>query len=236
MTYRTRNIAIAVGLALVAMLLTLFYVVNYRRSVQNGQATVDVYVARADIKAGTPGSAVVPLLHTIAVPKRSVAPGAISSPNQIAGLVLSQPLYKGDEVTLRRFTTVSQEGISGQLKTIYRAVQVPGDPNQLLAGTLKIGDHVDLVANFHPPASLIYTTKIVLRNLDVLQAPTQPTGSAPGTQSSVILMVNDTQVQRLWFVLKNCDWSLQLRPALGAVDRKDVSAMAPAILTQPSTK
>jgi len=92
MTYRTRNIAIAVGLALVAMLLTLFYVVNYRRSVQNGQSTVDVYVATRDIPAGTPGGTVAGSLHTLAVPKRTVAPGAISNPSQIAALVLSQPL------------------------------------------------------------------------------------------------------------------------------------------------
>ena len=38
MTYRTRNIAIAVGLALAAMLVTLLYVVNYRSSVQHAQA------------------------------------------------------------------------------------------------------------------------------------------------------------------------------------------------------
>ena len=31
MTYRIRNILIAVGLALVAMLLTLFYITNYKR-------------------------------------------------------------------------------------------------------------------------------------------------------------------------------------------------------------
>ena len=56
MTYRTRNIAIAVGLALVAMLLTLVYVTSYRRSVQHAQATVNVYVAAHDIPAGTAGS------------------------------------------------------------------------------------------------------------------------------------------------------------------------------------
>ena len=56
MTYRIRNVAIAIGLALVAMLLTLFYVVNYRRSVQHAQATVQVYVAKRNINPGTAGS------------------------------------------------------------------------------------------------------------------------------------------------------------------------------------
>ncbi|MBV8395126.1 MAG: hypothetical protein JO064_02545, partial [Actinobacteria bacterium] len=53
MTYRTRNIVIAVGLALVAMLITLFYVANYRRSVQSDQQTVKVFVAARDLPVGT---------------------------------------------------------------------------------------------------------------------------------------------------------------------------------------
>ena len=59
MTYRIRNILIAIGLALVAMLLTLFYVTNYKRSVQHSTTGVSVYVAARDITAGTPGADIV---------------------------------------------------------------------------------------------------------------------------------------------------------------------------------
>ena len=51
MTYRIRNILIAVGLALVAMMLTLFYVTNYKRSVQKSTSGVPVYVAVKDLTA-----------------------------------------------------------------------------------------------------------------------------------------------------------------------------------------
>ena len=37
MTYRLRNIGIAIALAVVAALLTTFYVTNYKRSVQHGE-------------------------------------------------------------------------------------------------------------------------------------------------------------------------------------------------------
>jgi hypothetical protein len=40
MTYRIRNLVVAIGLALVAMMLTLFYVTNYKRSVQKDTASV----------------------------------------------------------------------------------------------------------------------------------------------------------------------------------------------------
>ena len=56
MTYRIRNIIIAVGLALVAMMLTLFYVTNYKRSVQHGASSVQVYVAAHDVPVGTTGA------------------------------------------------------------------------------------------------------------------------------------------------------------------------------------
>ena len=61
--------------------------------------------------------------------------------------MVAQALYAGDQVTVKRFSDLHAEGIRGELKGTMRAVQVPGDANQLLAGTLQAGDHVDLVAN-----------------------------------------------------------------------------------------
>ena len=46
MTYRVRNIAVAVALALLAGMLSLFYVSNYKRHVQSNEKTVSVYVAK----------------------------------------------------------------------------------------------------------------------------------------------------------------------------------------------
>jgi Flp pilus assembly protein CpaB len=225
MTYRLRNVAIAVGLALVAMLLTLFYVSNYRRTVQHQQATVQVYVAAHNITAGTTGAA---LAHShafksVSVTRTSVVPGAISNPSEVANLVLSQPLFAGEQVTLRRFTDVQAEGIVGQLKGPMRAVQVSGDPNQVLAGTLKTGDHVDLVANISldsTTSSTGHVSRIVLRDIPVLQTsgPSSSSAAPVGQLNSVILELSDTQVQRFFFVVKNDSWTLELRPAIDATD------------------
>jgi len=234
MTYRIRNVAVAIGLALVAMLLTLFYVINYRRSVEHNQATVQVYVAAHNIAAGTAGNDIAHghALKLASVPRRSVVPGAISDPDQVASLVLSQPLYAGEQVTLRRFTDVKAEGIVGQLKGTMRAVQIPGDPNQLLAGTLRAGDHVDIVANLQIDAnSSNHAVRIVLRDLTVLQAPNAPS-SAPGSQgTSVIVAVTDTQVQRLYYVMKNADWTLELRPAVDSSDSPERLDTLRSVLT-----
>ena len=56
MTYRVRNIVIAVVLAALAALMTSYYVTNYKRHVQQGEDHVKVYVASQDIPAGTAGA------------------------------------------------------------------------------------------------------------------------------------------------------------------------------------
>lgn len=224
MTYRIRNVLIAVGLALVAMMLTLFYVTNYKRSVQKDASSTQVYVAARDVTAGTSGADIVKShqLKLVSVQRKDVVPGAISNPDQISNLVLSGPLYAGEQLTVRRFSDVAAQGIRSQLKGTMRAVQIAGDGNQLLSGTLQAGDHVDLVANLRlTNQSTAAATRIVLRDLTVL---TSPGGSAKlsGGQStgadSVILAVSDTQVQRLFYVMKNADWTLELRPVVNAAD------------------
>src|SRR4051812_4310337 len=178
MTYRIRNVLVAVGLALVAMMLTLFYVTNYKRSVQRDSSSVAVYVAAHDVSAGSAGADMVAQhdLKTMHVARRDVVPGAISSPDQIQNVVLAGPLYAGEQVTLRRFTDVAAQGIRAQLKGTLRAVQIAGEPTQLLAGTLQGGDHVDLVANLRVTSNTTETaSRIVLRDLTVLTGPTDST-------------------------------------------------------------
>jgi len=226
MTYRVRNLVIAIGLALVAMMLTLFYVTNYKRSVQNSTASVQVYVASRDLRPGISGSDLVKQqgLRAENVRRQDVVPGAISNPDQLSNLVLAGPLFAGEQVTLRRFADAAAQGIRSQLKGSLRAVQVAGDPNQLLAGTLTAGDHVDVVANLRASGAIqTNSTRIVLRNLTVLSAPTDSAVAkvSSGGTTSAILAVPDTQVPRLFYAMKNADLTLVLRPVSGATDSAD---------------
>lgn len=226
MTYRIRNILVAIGLAVVAMLLVLLYVTNYKRSVQHSAADVQVFVANHDIATGTPGSEIVAKheLHAVSVARRNVVPGAISSTDQVKSLVLSQPIYAGEQVTVRPFADVAAQGVRAHLRGSMRAVEITGDSTQLLGGTLKAGDHVDLLANLRiDPNSNNYATKIVVRNIPVLSSPdetvTSKVASAGGQgQESVILELSDAQSQKLFFAVKNGDWTLALRPVIAAAD------------------
>jgi Flp pilus assembly protein CpaB len=238
MTYQLRNVAIAVGLGLLAALLTTAYVTNYRKNVQHGQQNVGVLVAATDIPAGTSGAAIVSghMLVQKTVPRSALVPGAISSPDQIARLVSTQEVMIGEQVTKSRFGGANELGVRAQLKGTLRALQISANPNQILAGTLKAGDHVDLVGNMKVDTSngsglSKHYDRIVLRDLLVLRAPAAAdakTANLSNTNQSfnVMLAVTDSQASKLLFVVKNADpnsspdggWALELRPVTNAAD------------------
>ena len=237
MTYRLRNISIAIALAVVAALLTSFYVTNYQRSVRHDEANVQVFVAARDIPAGTDGADVVAkgMLTKADVVRRSVVPGSISDPAQIDELVATQPIFAGEQVTTRRFATPAERGIRAQLTGTMRAIQVAGDQHQILAGTLRAGDRVDVIASVKVDGDKeIHATRIVLRDIEVLKA---PAGASAETKLgglnaglSVLLAVTDTQVQKLFHVLKHGDWSLELRPPVKASDSPETVILVGSIL------
>jgi Flp pilus assembly protein CpaB len=224
MTYRVRNIFIAAGLALAAGLLSLLYVADYKRNVQHDEKTVSVYVAKSDIPVGTSGADILKrhLMSTSQVVQRTIVPGAISNPDQVQNLVTTTPIFASEQVTLRRFADHTELGPRAQLHGTLRAINIEGDPAQLLAGTLKAGDHVDIVATFkgcgNDQACLI--SRDVLRNILVLQAPETSSGKVAAQGASVMLAASEQrQVQKIWWTVKNAGgWSLQLRPVTNATD------------------
>ena len=238
MTYRMRNILIAVALAGFAALLVTFYVSNYKSSVNHQSATVTVPVASHDIPVNTPGSQVVAngWLTTRQIPRSAVVPGAISSPDQIKSLVATQPTYAGEQITAERFGPIAQTGVAGQIAGTQRAIQLAGDPNQTLAGTIQPGDHVDfegvVTLDFGGTNSITFS-RIVVRDLKVIEVQTTATQSGkiaspsgPGStgDASVMLRATDAQTQKIALVYatakqsSNAYWTLLLRPGIKSQD------------------
>ena len=228
MNYRAKNIGIAVALAALAAILTSAYVVNYKRHVQNGEGKVTVLVAARDIPAGTSGADVIDqkMLKEQTVPRKAVVAGAISSPDQLAQYVATSDVFQGEQVSTRRFAPPTEQGIRSQIKGTQRAYQLAGDSNQLLAGTLKEGDHVDVVGNWTVKVpggngDDHHVSRVILRNILVMRAPTGSGSSTVTTgdkSQDVQLRVTDVQTQKLFWIEKNGDWHLTLRPPVNAVD------------------
>src|SRR6478735_9038345 len=208
MNYRVKNIGIAIGLAALAAILTSVYVVNYKRHVQRGEGKVTVLVAARDIPAGTSGADVIDqkMLKEQTVPRKSIVAGAISTPDQLSQYVATQDVYEGEQVSTRRFAPPSEQGIRAQIKGTQRAYQLPGTSDQLMAGTLKAGDHVDVVGTWEIADNDI-VSRVILRNLLVLRAAAGTETAkvtTPGSGGeSVQLRVTDAQSNKLIWIQKN---------------------------------
>lgn len=242
MTYRLRNIAIAVALAVLAAMIVSFYVKQQKQDLQKGQTLTAVYVAKEDIPVGTPGEDLAGKVSRVEVAKDSVAPGAIAQPKDLESKVSTQLIYANEQVTLLRFAAPAEQGIRAQLSGTLRAVQVPGDDDQLLSGTLKDGDRVDIVGNWLVPdvGQASHYSRTILRDILVLQAPLQATDtkrltSDSGKNKYAVLGLTDAQAQKLWYLLKNGDWSLELRPIKDPADSPESAEKAETLLVDGVT-
>src|SRR3954464_6711844 len=195
-TNRFWHVGVAIGLALLAVLLTTFYVTNYKRHVQSGEEQVTVLVASKDIPVDTQGGDLLSgtWLKKVTVSRRQVVRGAITTPQQVRGLIAPEPIFTGEQVTTRRFGTPSERGVRAQLKGTQRVISVTGDQFQLLAGTLRVGDHIDIVGAWEiDSASGTSTTakasgkiaRVFARDALVLSAPVAPkAGGGIGTSGT----------------------------------------------------
>ena len=228
MSYRLRNIVIAIILAVMAALLTTIYVTSYKKHVDSQQQNTRVFVAARDIPAGTLGSQIVVghMLTTVQVARKAVVPGLVTNPAQISGLRVTQPVFQGEQITARRFGPITEQGIRTKLRGTYRAAQLSGDSNQILAGTVHAGDRVDVVGvvSLHGNTSSDLTfARVVIRDVLVLKTSasdaTAKITSPNSGGGSVILRVTDNQSQKLALVYKKGDyWALELRPSLKDAD------------------
>jgi Flp pilus assembly protein CpaB len=215
---RLRSLALPLGLAVLAAVLVGVYMISFRNSVTHGAGLVKTLVASRDIPSGTEGSTVAGggYLKVQTVPRRAVVPGSVTSGAPLTSLVTSGPIYKGEQITLRQFRPISQGGIFAKFSGNQRAVVVPGEPRQLLAGAVSDGDRVDVVANIKYSYGSLNraTSRVILRNLLVLKAPEDSTssdGSSAPTGSATLAMTDKESQTMLW-ALTNANWFLALRP------------------------
>jgi Flp pilus assembly protein CpaB len=223
-TNRLWHVVVAVGLALLAVLLTTFYVTNYKHHVQRSESQVTVLVAAKDIPVDTQGAELISgtWLKEERIARRQVVPGAISNPEQVRDLIATEPTFAGEQVTSRRFGTPAERGVRAQLKGTQRAVQVAGDSNQVLAGTLRQGDHVDILGAWVNQDNTA-VSRVIVRDLLVLSAPAAPKGGVTGSSGtgdfSSQLRMSDAESQKFeWILAHGKDWRFEIRPSADAAN------------------
>lgn len=226
MTYRLRNIGLAIALAAVAVLLVFYYVAQERGRLQNEQELVPVWVAAKNIPAGTSGAELESgaFITEKEVERSVVSSGTLLDPATVVDKVVVEDIYKGEQVSTLRFRSETQKGIRAELSGNLRAVQLPGTEHQLLRGTLQKGDHVDVVGTWNVPEGVTHhVSRILLRDILVLEAAqqaevTSKISQGPNQQLSVKLALTDAQEAKLFWIAQNGEWTLVLRPPADSAD------------------
>lgn len=229
-SYRIKNLGIAAGLALAAIILVAAYLTNYKRHVQSGEEHVAVYVAAKPIPAGTSAADLVNshFIRKTTVLQRNLVPGFVDDPKKLANLYVTRPVFTKEQITLQSFGTANARGIQGQLAGTDRAIEVTGSPQQLLAGTIRNGDHIDVIGAWEIGDNThIDVSRTFIRDVLVMRAPdTSTKGSitsgAAGTDSAhALLKLSDTQARQLEWMQEFGNFRFSLRSPLQASNGKD---------------
>jgi len=239
LSYRLRNILIALVFAAIAVTITFAYAASYRRHVDSQGQMVHVLVAARDIPVGTPSATLVAngFAKLAAVPGSAKVPDAVESVTGLRGLAVSQQINTGEQLSSRRFAATAARGVQADLSGSLRAVEIAGTQEQVLAGTLETGERIDFVASLAvPEGGAVHLTRIIARNLLVLTTPSSSSSKITSDQQPipVLLAMTDGQAQAVEHVVAYGNWSLMLRPVTHPNDGADTVDTSASIIVGAS--
>jgi Flp pilus assembly protein CpaB len=212
--FSTRGGTIAVGgfAALLALLVLLLYLNNYRSSIRNSSAPIPVLVANHLIPQGTAGDVLGTSggFEATEVPKGDVKTGALSDPAVLRGRVAVSDIYPGQQLTLADFSLAGVAPLGSRLTGKQRAMAIPIDSVHGLIGSIVTGDRVDIYANLNGVIKPIMQNVLVLG----ISGGGGSGGLASTTGSnSITFRVSPAGAGRLAFASDNGSIWVILRPA-----------------------
>jgi Flp pilus assembly protein CpaB len=221
MNYSIRNLVIAGGLAILAIVAVLIYTSNVKQSAKEGQARVKVYVARVDVPAGTPAADVISRGDLIQkeVVQDDQLPGVLTVTTGLKGQVLKQDLFTGQQVAAAAFVPQSQAATTVAIRGVMRAVGVDVETSNGLVGTLADGDHIDVFARIGTGDTRF--VKKVLTNVTVLKAQIGATDTtAVNGSAHLLLALSDRDAQKMIWLSGNSadDFWITQRPKENALN------------------
>lgn len=171
MRSRILIIVIAVVLGLAAAFLAGQYIQSARLRIEADARPVEVLVATQDLSPGMTAEQLAEdeLVTTVEIPGQFVSDGALSTLGTVAGQVLSSPVSKDEQLTHARFDYASQAGLAFTVPQDYLAVSISNSAVIGVAGLLRPGDSVVVIATFEETSELATAiTKIIIPKARVL--------------------------------------------------------------------
>lgn len=160
-------IVVALALSLVTSML----VYNYLKgaSQKTFKEGMTVVVAKMDIP---PKTKIVPeMVQEMKMPAEYMQPGIVTEMKSVIGVVTREKLIAGEQITERRLLLEGKSaGFTGIIPPNMRAVTVAVTEVTGVAGFVKAGDYVDVVAIFDKNDTGEHAGNLILQNVLVLAA------------------------------------------------------------------
>jgi Flp pilus assembly protein CpaB len=211
-TTRQGTVLLGVIAAVLAAIVLLVYLSNYRNSVNASNDRINVLVAKSLIQKGTSGDVIARStgMYTVAeIPKKQVQTGAFVDSSTLAGKVAVTDINPNSQLTAADFGPAGSS-IANNLDPGQRAVVVSLGSPQSVGGQITAGSHVDVYVSSSAQSSTGVTrptVKLLFQNMYVLNA-----GTSGG---NVTVRATPTQAGQLIYASQNTTIYLTLRPTVG---------------------
>lgn len=219
---RRGAVTAAICAAILAGVVLVAFLQKYKDNVKNGTEPVSVLVAQRLIPAGTAGDVVASggYFRPGSIARDDVRTGAVVDSAILSGRVATHDIYPGQQITLADFVP-GADSLRSKLQGTQRAVALSVDSQRGMTGTVRSGDHVDILFSTGANNSAGSVTRTLMQNVLVLQAPgvagsTAVGAGAPSPSGNLILEVSDRDAAKIVFAQQNGSLWFTLRPPVGA--------------------
>jgi Flp pilus assembly protein CpaB len=202
---RRRSLVVGGAAALLAGIVLLVYLNNYRNSFNSSVATAPVLVAKNLIPKGTSGDIIASTeqYQVSEIPKSQFKDGAITDVGTLTGRVALADIYPRQQITAADFSAVPIDTLGNHITGGERAISVPMDATHGMVGQIASGDHIDIYVGLNRLGGQPII-KLLIADMTVLRAPIAGGGiytlKASTRQAAVLAYAAD--YGRMWFVLR----------------------------------
>ena len=230
---------VGVGIGLLALKMGWGYIERQRLSVAASQGDTPIIVAKHNIPPGT--QLALSDFTTVDWPRSTVPPQSFADAETLAGRVNSAQLTAQLPVMEHMLAPVgSGPGLPALVPKNYQAMSVKVDEFGGVAGFIKPGDKVDVVATFSvkrtESGGSETVTRTILRDISVCavgQAVQPDQNNEPMIVRSVTLLVKPEQAQKLSLASTRGSIALTLRSGRGISSTENLAAISFSELLRP---
>jgi Flp pilus assembly protein CpaB len=241
---KSGTIAAALLAAALAAAAIFLFINQYKDKVDGDTVRTRVMVSAKTIEKGTSGDTVAALglIEATNVPKGDLKPGAITDASALKGKLATREILPGSQLTGTEFATADNDIVT-KLAPDQRALTLPVDRAHGMVGTIKPGDHVDIIGGFLVDTG-VGRPRPLARNLVqdvlVLKVPNVETGAGgkvlPSVINEVTVRLGNRLAPKVAFVAEYGKLWVALRPANGTnVARTSLTTIESLMFGDPAT-